>query len=158
MDLIIWRHAEAEDGIPDMARALTRKGEKQAAMMAAWLKTMMPEQTRILASPARRTQQTAQALGLPFETCPALAPGKTVAALLDAAGWPDADGTVLVIGHNPTLGEVGPTVLGAGQGDAGDGWPMKKAAVMWFVSDDAECGHASLEAAMTPRLLRSTRG
>ena len=40
MDLILWRHAEAqdpEDGMDDLARALTRRGEKQAARMAAWL-------------------------------------------------------------------------------------------------------------------------
>jgi phosphohistidine phosphatase len=38
MELILWRHAEAEDGIPDMARELTSKGKKQAKHMAAWLK------------------------------------------------------------------------------------------------------------------------
>mgnify|MGYP003693557069 CR=1 FL=1 len=26
MDLILWRHAEAEDGSPDLARELTAKG------------------------------------------------------------------------------------------------------------------------------------
>ena len=37
MDLILWRHAEAEPGAPDHGRRLTPKGEKQAARMAAWL-------------------------------------------------------------------------------------------------------------------------
>lgn len=158
MELIIWRHAEAEDGTPDLARALTRKGEKQAAMMASWLKELMPAQTRILVSPARRTQQTAQALGLPFETCTAVAPDKGVAALLEAAGWPHGDGTVLIVGHNPTMGEVGPLLLGGGDAEQCDAWPMKKAAVMWFASEDAESGRVSLEAAMSPRLLRAMRG
>ena len=43
-DLILWRHAEAEDladndetGGNDLSRRLTHKGEKQAARMAAWL-------------------------------------------------------------------------------------------------------------------------
>ena len=37
MDLILWRHAEAEAGEPDDGRALTSKGHKQAEKMAAWL-------------------------------------------------------------------------------------------------------------------------
>ena len=35
MELILWRHAEAEDTNPDLARALTRKGRNQASRMAA---------------------------------------------------------------------------------------------------------------------------
>ena len=34
MDLILWRHAEAEPGEPDLERALTPKGVKQARRMA----------------------------------------------------------------------------------------------------------------------------
>lgn len=40
MDLILWRHAEAEElgeGMDDLTRALTPRGEKQAAKVAAWL-------------------------------------------------------------------------------------------------------------------------
>ena len=37
MDLILWRHAEAEEGDNDLARELTPKGEKQAARVAEWL-------------------------------------------------------------------------------------------------------------------------
>ena len=51
MDLILWRHAEAEeaaDGMDDTARALTPKGEKQAARMAAWLDRQLPEGLRVL--------------------------------------------------------------------------------------------------------------
>ena len=38
--------------------------------------------------------------------------------MLDAAGWPDAGGDVLVVGHQPTLGEVAAELLGAGGGIA----------------------------------------
>jgi phosphohistidine phosphatase len=55
MDLILWRHAEAEDGFPDQGRKLTEKGEKQAAKMAAWLKAHLPEEVRIIVSPTTRT-------------------------------------------------------------------------------------------------------
>ena len=37
MNLILWRHAEAEDGADDLQRALTGKGRRQAARMAQWL-------------------------------------------------------------------------------------------------------------------------
>ena len=40
MDLILWRHAEAEeadDGRPDLERKLTARGERQATRVALWL-------------------------------------------------------------------------------------------------------------------------
>ena len=70
MDLILWRHAEAHentDGGDDLLRALTPRGEKQAARMAAWLDRQLPQGLRVLASPALRTEQTAQALGRKFK-------------------------------------------------------------------------------------------
>lgn len=58
MDLILWRHAEAEDGDgnkPDAQRRLTARGEKQARDMAAWLNARLPKDTTVLVSPAIRT-------------------------------------------------------------------------------------------------------
>src|SRR5450756_2784577 len=62
MDLILWRHAEAEDGMPDSARELTKRGRKQAVQIGAWLKERLPADCAILVSPSMRTQQTADAL------------------------------------------------------------------------------------------------
>ncbi|MBP6559599.1 MAG: histidine phosphatase family protein, partial [Burkholderiaceae bacterium] len=62
MDLILWRHAEAQDEADDredLQRTLTSRGEKQAARMAAWLDRQLPDGVRVLCSPARRTEQTA---------------------------------------------------------------------------------------------------
>jgi phosphohistidine phosphatase len=42
MDLILWRHAEAEEGGPDLERKLTPKGRKQAKRVAAWLLQRLP--------------------------------------------------------------------------------------------------------------------
>lgn len=109
MDLILWRHAEAEeaaDGVDDAARPLTSRGEKQAARMAAWLDRQLPEGLRVLASPARRTEQTARALGRKFKMRAELLPGGTVQDLLELAQWPRARGAVLVIGHQPVLGQA----------------------------------------------------
>ena len=64
MDLILWRHAEAEDleeteeGCgADLSRRLTPKGERQALRMAAWLDRQLPEGVRVYCSPAVRTEQ-----------------------------------------------------------------------------------------------------
>ena len=65
MDLILWRHAEAlemREVRDDLDRALTPKGERQAQRVAAWLNRQLPASAKVLASPARRAQQTAAAL------------------------------------------------------------------------------------------------
>jgi len=131
MDLILWRHAEARDaefGMSDFDRALTPRGERQAAQMANWLNRHLPAGTRVLASPSRRTQQTAAALGCKFKTVPELAPGASVASLLAATRWPNATEPVLVVGHQPTLGLVAAHLLAG----VGQPWSVKKGAVWWL--------------------------
>ena len=130
MELILWRHAEAEDAVPDLKRELTDKGRKQAARMADWLTPRLSQDIRILVSPATRTLQTAQALGRGYQRVPALAPGASAEDVLAAAGWPDAAYPVLVVGHQPTLGQVAMTLL---TGQAGD-LAVKKGSIWWFQS------------------------
>jgi phosphohistidine phosphatase len=137
MDLILWRHAEAHaerEGQSDLERALTPKGERQAQRMAEWLNQRIAHSTRILVSPALRTQQTAHALGKSFKTVAALAPDATPEAVLKAARWPDASEPVLVVGHQPTLGQVAALVL-TGQPLP---WALKKGAVWWLRTRDRE--------------------
>jgi phosphohistidine phosphatase len=133
MDLILWRHAKAEDarGGDDLGRALTPLGRDQAERMAGWLAPRLPATTRILASPALRCRQTVAALGRAATTVDAIGPGASADAVLAAAGWPDAGGTVLVVGHQPTLGEIVARALG--DGDAGA--PMGKGSVCWLRRD-----------------------
>ena len=64
MELILWRHAEAEDGEPDEERRLTGRGKKQAKRVAKWLARRLPEDFAVISSPARRALQTARALGV----------------------------------------------------------------------------------------------
>ena len=128
MDLILWRHAEAEPGEPDMGRRLTGKGAKQAERMSAWLDAHLPDTCRILVSPADRAQQTAQALNRKFKTVAELAPGASVAAVLAAANWPESREPVLIVGHQPTLGNVAAFLL---SGEGAD-WAVKKGAVWWL--------------------------
>ncbi|MDP1899358.1 MAG: histidine phosphatase family protein [Rubrivivax sp.] len=131
MDLILWRHAEAfemREVEDDLDRALTPKGERQAQRVATWLNRQLPASTRVLASPARRTLQTAAALERKVKTSPELAPGGTVEGLLHAARWPDAKEPVLVVGHQPTLGVVAAYLL-SGQPQP---WPVRKGSVWWL--------------------------
>ena len=138
MDLILWRHCDAEPGEPDLARALTPRGLRDAKRMAHWLGDRLPADCRILASPARRTQQTAAALERAFETAEAVAPGASVESLLSAAHWPAAAHPVLVVGHQPTLGETAAFLLG----NLDMQWSMKKGAVWWLVKPPRERRHA----------------
>lgn len=131
MDLIFWRHAEAEDereGLADLERALTPRGEKQAARMAAWLDRQLPEGTRIVCSPALRCQQTAMALGRKFRLREQLQPGAVVADVLESAQWPAAKHPVLVVGHQPVLGEALAQLLRIEGGQC----PVRKGAVWWL--------------------------
>ena len=113
--LILWRHAEAEDAIPgrisDSARALTARGHAQAARIGTWLNRLLPQGALILVSPATRTLQTASALGRPFRVDERIGLSASVPTILNACAWPVSDGAILVVGHQPTLGEVAGTLL-----------------------------------------------
>src|SRR5436190_9420883 len=128
MQLILWRHAEAEDGLgkADTDRELTKKGRKQADRMAAWLRDHIDKDWRILVSPAKRTLQTAEPLGFAFDEEAAVGLAATVKTVLGAADWPGGDEDVVVVGHQPTLGEVAAKILGTTEEVA-----IKKGAVWW---------------------------
>jgi len=140
MDLILWRHAEAHvqrEGQTDLERALTAKGERQAQRMAEWLNQRLAHSTRILVSPALRTQQTAKALERHFKTVQLLAPEASATALLSVVRWPEANEPVLVVGHQPTLGQVAALLLG----EVAQTWVLKKGAVWWLRSRERESGN-----------------
>jgi phosphohistidine phosphatase len=154
MDLILWRHAEAEDaraGMPDAKRRLNARGDKQAHDMAKWLRPRLPKNTKILVSPTTRTQQTAHALALPFEVEPRIAAGADTADLIAAANWPEQSGAVLLVGHQPTLGHLASLLLADSELD----WSVKKGAV-WWLSKRGRDGRdqAVLRAVMNPEMLR----
>ena len=148
MDLILWRHAEAEDSAPDHARVLTAKGIKQAGKVAAFLQQHLPDDCRILVSPATRTQQTVAPLSGKFTLAPTIAPGASAEAVLQAARWPDAGGTVLIVGHQPTLGEVAAQLLGR----ANSSLSIKKGALWWFSQRDGSA-QTTLRLVITPDFL-----
>lgn len=151
MDLILWRHADAEDGDDDLARNLTHKGHRQAKRMARWLQAYLPKRVRILCSPANRARQTADALHLPYEIVDAIAPGANATTLFETSGWPNGDEVVVLVGHNPAISELASRLL------AGRGFPMalRKGSVLWLTSRTRE-GEPGVvvKAAMVPSMLK----
>ena len=128
MELILWRHADADDTSPDLDRELTDKGRKQAARVADWLNPRLPPDIRILVSPATRAVQTAQALGRHYDVVSSLEPGASAEDVLSAADWPDATCPVMIVGHQPTLGQVAMELLSGQTGDL----TVKKGGIWWF--------------------------
>jgi phosphohistidine phosphatase len=147
MDLILWRHADAEDGIPDDARRLTAKGRRQAKKMAAWLAARLRVDYRVMVSPAARARETAAALTNNVAIEKAVSTAATPQGVLKAAGWPDGAGTVVVVGHQPTLGAVAALAL-TGEAAA---WNIKKGAI-WWIARDAD-GGVQVRAVLTPAVL-----
>ncbi len=154
MELILWRHADAEPGDPDMTRNLTVKGEKQARRVAKWLHSRLPQNAKIYVSPAARAQQTAQALAEisnhKLRTVEGLAPGASAADVLAAVDWPNSRATIVVVGHQPTLGLVASELLGGREQD----WSIKKGSVWWISHrDNGGDERAVLRAVVNPDLV-----
>jgi phosphohistidine phosphatase len=146
MDLILWRHADAESGTPDSARKLTDRGQMQADRVSIWLKPRLPQDCEILVSPALRAQQTAFALGMQFATTPAVGTDASAADIVSAAGWPTRPGTVVIVGHQPTLGRVAAMLLSGTEAD----WEFRKGALWWLADSN---GEVELRAAVDPDLV-----
>lgn len=152
MELILWRHADAEPAGPnqrDDARALTAKGKKQAQKMAEWLNRNLPADCTILVSPAVRALQTADALGRKYQISPALATDAAVEDVLQAAHWPDNREPVLIVGHQPTLGQIAARLIAGARQD----WAIRKGSVCWIeckAGDDARS--ATIKALLGPEM------
>lgn len=152
-EIILWRHAEAEDGEPDMERKLTAKGHKQAAKMAAWLDRHLPANCRILCSPAERTLQTVKALERKFRICDALAPEADLPDALALCQPTERGEPILLVGHQPLLGRMASMFLtGFDQS-----WTLRKGAILWVAQrKQAELGDEGnalyLKAALSPEL------
>jgi phosphohistidine phosphatase len=153
MELILWRHAEAEDAGPqgDASRELTRRGRKQAERMAAWLRPRLEGDWKILSSPALRAVQTVTPLDLAFDLRSSLDTSADARDVLREVQWPHG-GRVVVVGHQPTLGEVAAMLMSGVEGDIG----IRKGAVWWFAT--RERGGAIetvVKAVLNPELLEA---
>lgn len=133
MELILWRHAEAEprrSRQDDADRALTDKGRKQARKVAGWLRERLKGRYAVMASPAVRTRQTAEALTADFEVSDQIGPDAGARGLLEATGWPDRAGTLIVVGHRPGLNRLASLLLTGRESE----WEIKKGSLWWLQS------------------------
>ena len=144
--LLLWRHAQAEEGEDDAARPLTPRGRKQALRVARWLEARLPDHYRLIASPAVRAQQTAQALSRRFQTDPELSVDSSPRRMLASIGWPEASGTTLLVGHQPSLGALA-ALLVAGRSES---WNIRKGALWWLERRD---GGVSIRTVIDPSLI-----
>ncbi len=157
MELILWRHAEAEPHVAtregDQRRALTSKGARHASRVGAWLDRQLPAQCRILASPALRCVQTAEALGRKFTTVEALNTDSTPQQILEACGWPDQRLPVVIVGHQPLLGQVAALVF---SGEPHE-WKIRKASVLWIARKNDEDPAPFIRLAVGPDMVGKLR-
>src|SRR5690606_22681842 len=110
------------------------KSNTQGARMADWRDPNLPHNCRNTVSPATRAGQTAEALGRKFKIVADLAPDSTAERILAAAHWPDSREPVLIIGHQPTLGQVAATLLTGAPQD----WTIRKGNIWWIVQRERE--------------------
>jgi phosphohistidine phosphatase len=119
--LLLIRHAQAAAAPTDRDRPLTTHGARAAAAIGTWLQESGYVPDSVMVSPALRAQQTwaaaAESLGGDREpTVDRRIYDNTVAALLDVIGELAGEaGTVAVVGHNPSIGELA-FVLDDGEG------------------------------------------
>lgn len=114
-NIIIWRHAEAlpvEVAGDDLARPLSAKGRRQAKRMAHWLNQHIPNDLILLSSPALRAFQTAEALKCKINVCQVLQPNAILREILDCLSELKSQQNVLLVGHQPWLGQLVAHLLG----------------------------------------------
>lgn len=134
MDLVLWRHADAAPGSPDLDRKLTARGRKQAERVGAWLLARLPARYSVLVSPARRARETADALGVRYKVAERLAPGATPEDILKVSGWPSHKGAVVIVGHQPDLGRAAAYLVSGIDGE----WSVKKGGFWWLNNRERE--------------------
>lgn len=170
LSLILWRHAKSSwttSGLADHERPLNNRGRRAAPLMAAQIadKGLTPQ--RILCSTALRTRETLAAL-LPYLRRDAeivltrdIYHADTADLLAMIRAQPAASGTLMVIGHNPTLEELA-GLLGGRRSDDGNApgahFPTAAVAHFRFSSDDwasIDPDDAALELFVRPRDLEA---
>ena len=116
--LVLVRHAKSArpSGVPDIDRPLAARGEVDAGLLGSFLEKAIPTPAQVLTSPARRTRDTAAAVGA--------AAGWTVGATTDDrlyyGGIADlfavlndfASPVTVAFGHEPTWSTAVSTLIG----------------------------------------------
>ena len=143
--LILLRHGKAEADAPsgrDFDRALTERGRRDAALVARSLAEAGLSPDLVLVSPAARAAQTWDAMAAIFpgarvEQAPELYEISSGEILALARSEGAGVGTVMVVGHNPGLGQLAAWLAhespaGEAGGRIARGFPTAGAAVIAF--------------------------
>ena len=125
--LILMRHgkAEADSGGGDHARVLSSRGRAEAAEAGRRL-AAVARPALALVSDSARTRQTFEALAPALDPAPILTVTRTLygaapdTILAELRAAPDEAAAVLVIGHNPGIGELARRLAGEGEAAALD--------------------------------------
>jgi phosphohistidine phosphatase len=158
--LLIIRHAAAEDtaeGGTDLERALTGKGQRQAADLGRFLRHhgILPQ--AILTSPAVRARQTAeivaQNLGAGVQVLheEMLLPGARPETILAHLGRWQGSWPVALVGHEPDLGALAGVLAG---GPGSHPMPLKKSGLALFELERCAAGGGRLLWFLPPKLVR----
>jgi phosphohistidine phosphatase len=123
--LVLFRHAKsAWPDVADHDRPLARRGIRDAPVMGRWLREAGYVPDQVLCSTARRARQTWQLAQPGLSAAPLVTFDRRVyeAAAADLLALirqtPAAVGTLLLIGHNPALQDLGTLLAAASSGGA----------------------------------------
>ena len=119
--LLLMRHAKSDypDGVPDHDRPLAPRGIREAGLAGDWLRANVQAVDAVLCSTATRARQTLANTGIDApvrysERLYGATPGTMIEEINETA---DTVGTLLVIGHEPTMSAL---ALGLAEDDGTD--------------------------------------
>jgi phosphohistidine phosphatase len=121
--VVLVRHAKAAAGEDDHERPLTDRGVRDATEVGRWLALSGMQADRVVSSTARRARQTWDHAATVLDWAPEILDehrmyDNTVDALLAIIHeTPPEVGTLVLVGHNPSIGELA-AALDDGTGDA----------------------------------------
>lgn len=172
MHLYLLRHAKSawsDSALRDHDRPLAPRGERAAAVVGAYLAGRDPAPDLVLCSSARRARDTLERVlrALPVRPEIRIAPeiyGAGPEGLLQTiAGVAPSIGTLLVVGHNPTMGDLAVALAGSGPPKAlralGGKFPTAALAELRFTCsgwEEIAPGRGDLVAYATPKRLETS--
>lgn len=163
MDLFIMRHGIAvaessEGGFSDGERPLSPKGLKRTRQIAGGLLALKLSFDRILTSPLVRARETAQIVAEVLnmegrvEEASELAPDGSVQTLISRLAELREEKNILLVGHQPLLGEIASFLLSRGKGIK---LRLRKGGLCCLEVDDlGSNASAILHWVLTPKQLR----
>jgi phosphohistidine phosphatase len=112
--LVVVRHAKSDwsNALPDNERPLAERGRRDAPAIGRWIAEQVGRVDLVLCSPAKRARQTWELAGAGLGSEPPIRHDDRIytaapAGLLGVLDeLPDEAGTVVLVGHNPSLTDL----------------------------------------------------